>query len=100
MRDGHCTQSGCTNPGWQAEIDHTKSFETGGHTTGENLKVLCRDCHSIKSHRLDESQASNSGAKSRSRDPAPAGASPEDDNLPDWLIETRPPPDWAVPDVA
>ena len=48
IRDGTCTRPGCTNPGWQAEIDHTQSYETGGRTIGSNLKTLCRDCHSIK----------------------------------------------------
>ncbi|NLS11072.1 DUF222 domain-containing protein, partial [Nesterenkonia sp. MY13] len=44
IRDGQCQTSGCTQPGWLAEIDHKQSFETGGATTGENLQTLCKAC--------------------------------------------------------
>lgn len=44
IRDGQCQSTGCTEPGWSAEIDHKQSFETGGATTGENLQTLCKAC--------------------------------------------------------
>ncbi|NLS10973.1 DUF222 domain-containing protein, partial [Nesterenkonia sp. MY13] len=44
IRDGQCQASGCTQPGWSAEIDHKQSYETGGATTGENLQTLCKNC--------------------------------------------------------
>lgn len=77
IRDGQCCELGCTKPAWQADIDHKKSFETGGHTAGENLIVRCRDHHDIKGHGLG-------GADPPGQERAPA-----------WLDDTRPPPEWA-----
>lgn len=147
IRDGQCTRAGCTNPGWQAEVDHTQSFETGGQTIGGNLTVLCRDCHTIKSHRLDPNHKISSARSARSGDSSaiitgPSGADgnqgslrnqsrgrrpaaaaarasptshhlpgtlpsrgvltykPSAEDLPEWLIETRPPPDRAAEGAA
>ncbi|MET4168848.1 MULTISPECIES: HNH endonuclease signature motif containing protein [Gordonia] len=48
-----CTFPGCTQPVWEADLDHTIPFDhhtptTGGATTQRNLKPLCRFHHRIK----------------------------------------------------
>lgn len=89
IRDGQCTQPGCTNPGWQAEIDHTQSYETGGRTAADNLSVLCHDCHSIKSHRLNQHQWAE-GADTR-QSARPGGANqPEPVRVPSRRRESGP----------
>ena len=48
-----CTFPGCTNPVWQADVDHSTPFDhhnpsSGGLTVRENLKPLCRFHHRTK----------------------------------------------------
>ncbi|GAA2062495.1 HNH endonuclease signature motif containing protein [Williamsia deligens] len=48
-----CTFPGCSAPAWNVDLDHTTPFDhhnpdSGGQTTRDNLKPLCRFHHRIK----------------------------------------------------
>lgn len=58
LRDGTCTADGCTNPGYTADIDHRLAYESGGATDPANLQLLCRRCHTEKSHGLSGDRGS------------------------------------------
>ena len=47
-RDQICRFPGCRQPGRTSDIDHAISWELGGHTSAENMGVLCRRHHRIK----------------------------------------------------
>ena len=49
-RDRVCRFPGCRQPGRLADIDHAESWETGGKTSAENLGLLCRRHHQLKTH--------------------------------------------------
>ncbi len=49
-RDRTCRFPGCRQPARVGDIDHAKSWDTGGETSISNLGVLCRRHHRMKTH--------------------------------------------------
>jgi Domain of unknown function (DUF222)/HNH endonuclease len=49
-RDRTCRFPGCRQPSYVADIDHAESWESGGRTSPENLGLLCRRHHRLKTH--------------------------------------------------
>ncbi|CAB4935998.1 unannotated protein [freshwater metagenome] len=49
-RDRTCRFPGCRQPASRSDIDHAHSWETGGETSPENLGLLCRRHHRLKTH--------------------------------------------------
>ena len=49
-RDRTCRFPGCRQPGRLADIDHADPWESGGSTNLENLGLLCRRHHRLKTH--------------------------------------------------
>lgn len=49
-RDRTCRFPGCRQPASKSDIDHAQSWETGGETKPENLGLLCRRHHRLKTH--------------------------------------------------
>lgn len=49
FRDKTCTADGCTVPAERCDADHIQPQETGGSTTADNLQLLCRRHHRLKS---------------------------------------------------
>ena len=49
-RDRTCRFPGCRQPASKSDIDHAQSWETGGETRPENLGLLCRRHHRLKTH--------------------------------------------------
>lgn len=49
-RDRTCRFPGCRQPAWRADLDHAEAWDDGGATSAENLGVLCRRHHRLKTH--------------------------------------------------
>ena len=49
-RDRTCRFPGCRQPARIADIDHAKAWGDGGVTSAENLGLLCRRHHRMKTH--------------------------------------------------
>ena len=49
-RDRTCRFPGCSQPARVTDIDHAIPWEEGGHTSPENLGLLCRRHHRMKTH--------------------------------------------------
>ena len=49
-RDQTCRFPGCRQSGRRSDIDHAQSWEDGGKTSADNLGVLCRRHHRLKTH--------------------------------------------------
>lgn len=49
-RDQSCRFPGCRQSGRRSDIDHAQSWEDGGKTSADNLGVLCRRHHRLKTH--------------------------------------------------
>ena len=49
-RDRTCRFPGCRRSAILSDLDHAKSWETGGSTSLENLGALCRRHHKLKTH--------------------------------------------------
>lgn len=49
-RDRTCRFPGCRQPTSRSDIDHANSWESGGETKAENLGLLCRRHHRLKTH--------------------------------------------------
>ena len=49
-RDRHCRFPGCAQPAHRTDIDHAIPWEEGGKTSPENLGLLCRRHHRLKTH--------------------------------------------------
>lgn len=49
-RDRTCRFPGCRAPARLTDIDHAQSWESGGATSAQNLGVLCRRHHRLKTH--------------------------------------------------
>jgi hypothetical protein len=49
-RDRTCRFPGCRQPASRTDIDHAESWESGGETSPENLGLLCRRHHRLKTH--------------------------------------------------
>ena len=49
-RDRTCRFPGCRQPASKSDIDPAQSWETGGETKPENLGLLCRRHHRLKTH--------------------------------------------------
>ena len=49
-RDRTCRFPGCRQPGRVADLDHARSWDEGGRTSAENLGLLCRRHHQLKTH--------------------------------------------------
>ena len=49
-RDRTCRFPGCRQPASRSDLDHAQSWETGGETNVENLGLLCRRHHRLKTH--------------------------------------------------
>ncbi|CAB4790214.1 unannotated protein [freshwater metagenome] len=49
-RDRTCRFPGCRQPASRTDIDHAESWEGGGETSPENLGLLCRRHHRLKTH--------------------------------------------------
>lgn len=47
-RDGHCRYPGCTVDAGECDVDHVIPFGKGGTTTADNLHLLCRHHHNLK----------------------------------------------------
>ncbi len=43
-----CIFPGCRTPAHQCDLDHTKPWIEGGHTTADNLRPLCRHHHQLR----------------------------------------------------
>lgn len=61
-RDGTCRFPGCDVPAHQCDVDHIQPYnhenpELGGFTDTQNLHVLCRKHHNLKTHHLWEVKA-------------------------------------------
>ena len=50
QRDRVCRFPGCRRPARQCDLDHRIPYDKGGPTTFDNLDVLCRYHHRIKTH--------------------------------------------------
>ena len=49
-RDRTCRFPGCRQSATRSDIDHAQSWDTGGETNSENLGLLCRRHHRLKTH--------------------------------------------------
>jgi hypothetical protein len=49
-RDRTCRFPGCRHSAARADLDHAKSWESGGETSVANLGALCRRHHRLKTH--------------------------------------------------
>jgi hypothetical protein len=49
-RDRTCRFPGCRQPAWRADLDHAEAWDSGGSTSADNLGVLCRRHHRLKTH--------------------------------------------------
>lgn len=49
-RDRTCRFPGCRQPAHLSDIDHAIPWEEGGKTSADNLGVLCRRHHNLKTH--------------------------------------------------
>ncbi|MTB87241.1 DUF222 domain-containing protein [Aeromicrobium senzhongii] len=49
-RDGTCRVAGCRAPASGTDQDHAVAYDSGGQTSGDNLRCLCRKHHNMKSH--------------------------------------------------
>ena len=49
-RDRTCRFPGCAQPGNRTDIDHAIPWDEGGETSPENLGLLCRRHHQMKTH--------------------------------------------------
>ena len=49
-RDRTCRFPGCRQPATRSDIDHAQSWDSGGETNSENLGLLCRRHHRLKTH--------------------------------------------------
>ena len=49
-RDRICRFPGCSQPARVSDIDHAIPWEEGGETSAENLGLLCRRHHRMKTH--------------------------------------------------
>ncbi len=49
-RDRRCRFPGCRQPARICDIDHAVAWEDGGRTSNENLGLLCRRHHRMKTH--------------------------------------------------
>ncbi len=55
VRDGYCTEPGCTRSAFTADVDHVAEYDharpaRGGATSSENLNAKCRAGHLHKTH--------------------------------------------------
>lgn len=56
---GGCYFPNCTNPVLDTEMDHVKSFESGGQSTMANLRPACRLHHALKHFKDDKDRHGN-----------------------------------------
>lgn len=56
IRDEYCQFPGCMAKACNAEIDHIKSFDSGGTTARINLEVLCLHHHLLKHFKDDRTR--------------------------------------------
>jgi len=49
-RDGTCRVAGCRAPVRETDLDHAIDYDSGGPTSAQNLRCLCRKHHNMKSH--------------------------------------------------
>jgi hypothetical protein len=49
-RDRTCRFPGCSRSANLSDLDHAKSWDSGGETSTENLGALCRRHHKLKTH--------------------------------------------------
>ncbi len=49
-RDRTCRFPGCRRAAILSDLDHAQSWDSGGHTSVENLGALCRRHHKLKTH--------------------------------------------------
>lgn len=49
-RDRTCRFPGCRAPAYLSDLDHAKSWDSGGETSAQNLGALCRRHHRLKTH--------------------------------------------------
>ncbi|MBR7195133.1 HNH endonuclease signature motif containing protein, partial [Gordonia sp. SCSIO 19800] len=55
VRDGYCTEPGCTRSAFACDLDHVTEYDhtdpaRGGATSSENLNTKCRPSHLFKTH--------------------------------------------------
>ena len=50
MRDKTCRAPGCVRNARYCDLDHIKSWDSGGNTRKDNLASLCRTHHLLKTH--------------------------------------------------
>ncbi|SCC22675.1 MULTISPECIES: HNH endonuclease signature motif containing protein [Gordonia] len=55
VRDGYCTEPGCTRSAFACDLDHVTEYDhtdpaRGGATSSENLNTKCRPGHLFKTH--------------------------------------------------
>lgn len=56
IREEYCQFPGCMAKACSSQIDHIRSFESGGTTTVDNLEVLCLHHHLIKHFKDDRTR--------------------------------------------
>ena len=61
-RDRTCRFPGCRHSAARADLDHAKSWESGGETSAANLGALCRRHHRLKTHGGWKLQSHSDGA--------------------------------------
>ncbi|MET4166834.1 hypothetical protein ABIC25_002898 [Gordonia sp. PvP123] len=68
VRDGYCTEPGCTRSAFACDLDHVAEYDhthpdRGGSTSSENLNAKCRAWHLLKTHRdwVDEQYRDREG---------------------------------------
>ncbi|MDO5495383.1 MAG: DUF222 domain-containing protein [bacterium] len=49
LRDRTCSRPGCDAPAMYCDYDHLREWFDGGGTSFENIHLLCRRCHRMKS---------------------------------------------------
>ena len=68
VRDGYCTEPGCTHSAFDCDLDHVTEYDHtnpshGGTTSSDNLNAKCRPGHLLKTHGdwIDDQYRDNDG---------------------------------------
>lgn len=61
-RDRTCRFPGCRAPAHLSDLDHARSWESGGTTSPQNLGALCRRHHRLKTHGGWKLESSSDGS--------------------------------------
>ena len=72
IQNGKCNKRHCLKPHkkWRLEdmeLDHVRPLGDGGTDAEDNLQLLCRDCHTRKTRRENQTRAKAQNARKSSR---------------------------------